>query len=128
MGLHTIPLAKLVGENGRVAAFEPLPSICSHLREITKGMRQVDVWDAALSEWDCKRPFVEIVDAPWLSSAKARHLGEPHQTRTITVQHHRLDQYAFWPTTFIKLDLEGGEYHALAGGERLLETPPPVLP
>ena len=125
--MHTLPMAKLVGETGRVLAFEPVPSIANYLRTLVKDFAQVSVYEAALSDHDGERPFYEIADAPWLSSAMPRTLGGTHQENALTVKHVRLDQFAGMPIRFIKLDLEGGEYHALRGGEALLKKQRPII-
>jgi FkbM family methyltransferase len=124
-GMHTIPLAKLVGPTGVVLAFEPVPNICDHLRHLTAELRQVKVFQAALGEESATRPFYEIPDAPWMSSVVDRGLNL--KGRFIEVIHQRLDQFTHWPISFMKLGLEGGDYHALLAGRKLLGTHHPLI-
>ena len=125
--MHTLPLARLVGANGRVLAFEPVPTIAQYLRSLTADFPQVSVYEAAISAEGGVRPFIEITDAPWLSSARPRNLGGSYVAKTVSVEHARLDKFAELPVTFIKLDLEGGEYDALRGGRGLLNKHRPVI-
>jgi len=51
-GMHTCPLSKLVGPSGRVYAFEPIPHLASALKQRCRPYGNVEVHDAAISDFD----------------------------------------------------------------------------
>jgi FkbM family methyltransferase len=129
-GLHTAPMARCVGPDGRVHAFEPLPFAAAALRRTFATTPQVTVHEKALTEQPGIRTFNYIVNNPELSSLLKRDLGSTYpdlQTRELQVETTTLDQLADEPVRFIKLDLEGYDYHALQGGRVLLMRQRPVV-
>ena len=127
MGMHTIPLAKRVGPKGRVLAFEPIPEIAQSLKSEVRAYPQVEVFTAALAERDGSQSFTQVTDDPCLSSLRQRELGGNHSTKTFVVEGVALGRFSEGAVSFIKLDLEGGEYHALLGGEELLRKQRPII-
>jgi FkbM family methyltransferase len=130
VGLHTAPMARLVGANGRVLAFEPLPELAERLRQQFAGQPQVSVFENALSHGEGHVNFQHIVNEPWLSSLVTRDFGpnHPHLQRVdLQVQAVTLDRFADLPVRFIKLDLEGADYFALQGAQTMLTRHRPIV-
>ncbi len=129
-GLHTAPMARLVGPAGRVLAFEPLPELAERLRQQFAGAPQVSVFENALSNAEGPVNFQHIVNEPWLSSLVTRDFGPDHthlQRVDLQVQAVTLDRFADLPVRFIKLDLEGADYFALLGGQSSLKRHQPLV-
>jgi FkbM family methyltransferase len=126
-GLHTLPMSLVVGHAGRIEAFEPLPLMARALRTRTAARGNVTVHEAALGDHDGRVTFHSLTDEPWLSSLAERDIPGSPRTEDIAVELVRLDSLADRPIRFIKLDLEGGEFHALTGGQELLRRQSPVI-
>lgn len=140
-GWHTFGMAKLT-TSGHVYAVEPLPVLLAILRQRAAKIEDiVTVVDAALSDHEGQAEFTYF-DGPdpahpnyphWnagLSAliAPARHLAMSHQT--IKVKLTTIDiLFSLLPSRldFIKLDLEGAEYHALKGGLRTISRLRPFI-
>jgi FkbM family methyltransferase len=128
-GRHAVPLAQLVGDDGRVIAFEPLPVAAEKLHTLmaTVGLdRRIQLRREALSREPGRRPFYVVHNMPEFSGLKNRDYGDfvPEQSE-IQVQVTTIDSAlgtGGWPAhvSFIKLDLEGGEFRALQGAEGTL--------
>jgi FkbM family methyltransferase len=105
-------------------ALEPdaanLTGLHESLRKLPDGVREkVTVWPYAVGDKDENVSFVETHDVA--SKVSSSNDG-------ITVESHRLDSlpWQFNPT-YIKMDIEGSEPFALAGGAELLKSEMPVL-
>ena len=135
VGFVTLLMALSVGENGRVFAFEALPSNQERLREnvTLNGLdSRVEIIPKAVVDRGAPTRFqvgpsggTGKVDG----SAGRKNLTYEH---TITVEGVSLDEFVYDlgypPPQMIKLDIEGGEVLALPGMRRLLvDTNPTVL-
>ena len=128
-GIHTLLMARVAGARGHVYAFEPLPEIYSALEEniSLNDFSNVTCVRAAVDEQSGEMAFVkgDHVGAGHLG-AVGDAAGETTTVRTVT-----LDEFVFGqknrPPDFIKMDIEGAEGRALAGGERVLQSYRPIL-
>jgi FkbM family methyltransferase len=126
-GRHTVPLARLVGEKGLVVAFEPLPAAAARLSEVLDALRlapHVQIRRDALGRVRGRHEFFVVNNMPEFSGlAKRQYVDFVADETRIEVEVETLDHATAdldGPVTFIKLDLEGGEFRALQGAERLL--------
>ena len=132
--LHTLPLAKLVGSNGKVYAFEAIPYLAKLLKEKTSDF-SVRVINAAVTNSNIASSrseisFVHIPEAEGLSGIHM-HPDVPNHARpvTITVPTTTLDMSipAGERCSFIKIDTENGDFDVIRGSERILRESKPVI-
>lgn len=141
VGWHTFGMAKMA-TSGHIYAIEPLPVLCAILRRRAKKYDSVvTAIEAALSDYDGRAQFTYF-DGPnnnhpdhphWNAGvsaliAPARHLSMSHQMIQVTVT--TIDSlFSKLPSRldFIKLDIEGGEFHAIKGGIRTISRLRPFI-
>jgi FkbM family methyltransferase len=127
IGAHTVGLARLVGPQGRVLAFEPqrLPfqMLCANVA--LNSLDNVDCFWAALSSQD------GFINVPDLNPRKEYNfggvtlLGSQNGPRVACLT---LDEYVTLPKVdLVKIDVEGMETDVLGGGEGLLKRFKPLL-
>ncbi len=135
-GTHTIPMARAVrgpdGAVGAVHAFEPNPAMAAALRTTfaAPGLDHVTLHEAAAAAEDGQADFVIALDAPGYSGLKEREYDQPDmRTQLVRVWTAKLDTIfaALDRLAFIKLDLEGGEFDALRGGDALIRRLRPAI-
>lgn len=127
-GRHTAVFAELVGETGRVHAFEPLPIAREWLAG--RGLSStVTIHPVALSTEPGEVTFYYCEDRPEESGLKARSLPSAAAMTAITVQTRTLDSYdsELEGVDFIKIDAEGGEIGCLRGASRLIAKHRPII-
>src|SRR3984885_3403032 len=134
-GIHTFPMAERVGATGRVHAVEAHPVHAEGLTKKVeaKSLKQVTMHAVALSNEAGVGEFVCVKTHPSRSGLRKldlSHLPAPSETETIQVKRVRLDDIlpadtAAW--RFCKLDLEGGEFHALQGGSASIKKHRPFI-
>lgn len=132
-GLHTLPLARQVGPHGVVVALEPIPKLAWLLRarilvearDLTSSVRVIEV---AVSRFTGSADFIVASD-PAYSGLQPRVYPPGTSTRTIRVNVDTLDNLCsdLDRLTFIKLDVEGGEFDAIVGGAGVIRKHRPVL-
>ena len=135
LGLHTFPMARAVGESGRVLAFEAIPSICSKLTKavIAHGYDWVHNYSFALGEASGPCTFYVYEDAPGYSGLHSREAllsqFELKKPKSIVAEMVQIDDFVSSGSElrFIKLDLEGGEFGALLGATKVLKDEKPVV-
>ena len=128
-GRHTIPLAHVVGPEGLVIAFEPLTAVAEKLRLLLDRFgfdTRVRLEAEALSSQQGRRDFFVVNNMPEFSGLTSRTYADfvPDQTK-VQVDVDTIDSVVKSVSTqgsvsFIKLDLEGGEFRALQGAEQTL--------
>lgn len=134
-GIHTFPMAERVGVTGRVHAVEAHPVHAEGLTKKVeaKSLKQVTMHAVALSNEAGVGEFVCVKTHPSRSGLRKLDLSflpVPVETETIQVKRVRLDDIVPAETTswrFCKLDLEGGEYHALMGGRSVIAKHRPFI-
>lgn len=120
-GFYTLCLSRMVGENGRVFAFEPFADNVRNLLEHVRmnGLRNVRIVQAAVAACSGVRGFTTDLGA--CQNAVA---GEDDALLVPTVS---LDTLSLPPPDLIKMDIEGGESEALRGSRRVLSEHRPVI-
>ena len=112
---------------GRHHAIEPLAHLSAALR---RRFPQVRVHECALGAVTGRAPFKHVLSAPAYSGLRVRAYAEPDpRIVDIDVTVARLDDLipADEAIAFMKLDLEGGEYHALRGGAATIRRCRPIV-
>lgn len=149
MGEWSLHMAKMVGVNGRVFSFEPIPSMVQALEKTVaiNNFSQVSISECAISNktghsqffipfnkdnqaipsWsrlvpEGEFPVPPLVDNPWAKVAT---------TKTIEVQTTTLDRFtsekSITKLDFIKIDVEGHEKYVIEGGQKTLKTLKPAI-
>lgn len=122
IGTHTTLLSKLVGESGKVIAFEPQMKIYTELTQNLKLNKRQNVlaMRCALGEQQAK---VEMCP-----STTENEGGTPIGNGGDPVQMMRLDDLHLSGVSFIKIDVENSEYQVLLGAkETLMRNRPAIL-
>ena len=130
-GLHSIPLARIVGKKGIVYAYEPQKTVLGELKRwaTIDGMADIIVTkQVALSDTHgYKNLWVNTSNSALSSLLEPKSDNDKDWAieivETVKLDNENLRQ----PISFIKLDLEGGEYRALQGGMNLLKISKPII-
>jgi len=138
IGAHTLPLAQLVGDQGRVIAFEPTRYAIGKMSaniELNKELTErISVNQIMLVANESETLESEIYSSwPLFETGKnvhSKHLGKLMNTKGAIAM--TLDQAVkhlqIRKIDFIKIDVDGHEYSVLNGGkETLLTHRPPIL-
>jgi FkbM family methyltransferase len=128
-GFYSLLFSKLVGHNGKVVAFEPLPANYRFLEENLELNRitNVTVERSAVAERSGEINFDFPADSPWLVAGPV--LASDNQG-TFSVPSVSIDDFLLErgiPVHLIKMDIEGAEVMALRGARRTLEQYHPIL-
>jgi len=136
VGWHTLLMAALVGETGRVLAFEPNPSVRRQLVDNIRAnhLNRVSVHDCALSDKPGKMGF-KAPDARDMESgnghlvarsAAVDNCGDLLAVSSDTVD-HVVNGAGLATLDFIKIDIEGWEWPALLGSKETLRRYRPIV-
>lgn len=126
LGTHTVPLARIVGENGSVIAFEPQRMIfqllCSNL--VMNGVTNVWAYNAAVGRIPGMVTVPEI-DLGSVCNFGGVRIGSRQGTKTTLVT---LDSLELDRVDFLKIDAEDCEPQVLLGAyETISRFLPPML-
>ena len=108
-------------------AFEPLPDFAAVLRDAFPNVR---IFEAAVSDYAGTSSFVHVENDPGYSGLRKRIYDEADPVlKAITVNVVQIDDVIpqEQPIAFLKVDIEGGEYHALRGAYRTIRRWNPVI-
>ena len=129
-GRHTAHFAALVGREGHVWAFEPLPAMAGILRNRFGHMNEVTLDTKALSSAVGTAQYKFVTNAPEESGLQERiyNISNPI-IETIDVEVSTVD--TLFPTlggvSYVKIDIEGGEIDCLAGMNGFLRRNRPIV-
>ena len=133
-GLHTIPLSDIVGPSGRVLAVEALPDLAEllALHARSSGYTNIEVVPQAIGSREGKSTFFFVQGAPGFSGLQQRDLPPGAETTVLKIEVPVTTLDNLCATSgkhvrFVKMDLEGGEYHALQGAASLLRDHHPLV-
>ena len=134
VGRHTIPMAKAVAPTGRVFACEPMALHRKTLADrLTRDHLELEplvtVYPYALSDHEGVGEFVVATDAPAYSGLRERIYDVPTGLERIQVPIRTLDSlFLGLPSlTYVKIDVEGGEFDACRGGVEVIRKFRPLV-
>jgi len=113
--------------NARHLAIEPLPHLAEQLHSAFPNAR---VHDCALGDTRASASFQYVENDPGYSGLRRRVYDRPDPiVRELSVRVERLDDLV--PSTerlaFLKVDVEGGEYHVLRGALETIRRGRPII-
>ena len=126
VGLFTVKASLQVGKQGKVYAFEPEPENFSLLRENTKGLKNVKIFQKAL--WSSEKDLTLFIRRDHIGAhslidwVDAKYIKERLPLRTTF-----LDKIVKGKVNFIKMDVEGAELEALKGAVGILKQHKPLI-
>lgn len=126
-GLYTLSVAKAVGPQGHVWAFEPATSTHAFLTRSVQANRfsQVTVERSAVSD-RLGTGHLAVGKAPELNALSSAEAGGTEEVPLVTLD-ERMDTLGWTSIDLLKLDAEGVEHQILAGGQRFLRTLSPLV-
>mgnify|MGYP001332709336 CR=1 FL=1 len=129
-GAYTYWMRRCVGAEGQVVAFEPQPAQVAYLRGVVAAMkwRNVTIEGQGVSDEPGQLQLFQPPFGHEATFVARKASGQPCETITVPVT--TLDAYfADGPTNpaFVKIDVEGHESAALAGGRATLVASRPTL-
>jgi len=124
VGYFSLFLGELVGESGRVLAFEPNPFNVKYLRQHLdmNDINNVDVFEFALSDENGESFFINKKDTS--TGCLSSHGIMRVETYTID---YLVDSGKIPPPDYIKIDVEGAELLVLKWARRTLEKYTPSI-
>jgi FkbM family methyltransferase len=127
-GRHSIPSSKKVGPNGLVISIEPVPKLAGHLLQF--GFPNVLVVEAGLSDRQEMLDFFFAEDLDGYSSLRSRPEFDGESIDKIKINVTTLDTLRKdigRKFDFLKLDIEGAEFHAFLGAKSMLINDKPIV-
>src|SRR5258706_9043453 len=117
----------LVGNTGQVHAFEPIPQNVSRLRQNLSAFRWARLYPCAVGEAPGKATiYFNESEAGWASLLISDDLKCRADVDVIRLDDWARD-HAINRVDFVKMDIEGGEFHALRGAQEMLSRFRPII-
>ncbi len=118
-GDTTVPLAKMVGENGKVIALEPIPQICNLLGKniLINGLDNVVILEEALFNTTGLQKFKLTDD--WYIADEGDESERIYPLKTTTID-ELVKRLNLSKVDFIKMDIEGSEIEAIEGAKETI--------
>ncbi|WP_262693576.1 FkbM family methyltransferase [Kordiimonas aquimaris] len=133
-GAHLFPVIEAVGVKGQIYAFEPIVSMHDNLKRKLKkaGIRNVKLHQLALGREATDAAFSYFENRPAFSGLQRRSTpfdDDEGGLKEVVVKQVMLDSKLpfFRKVSAIKLDIEGGELHALMGAQKCLKKSRPLV-
>lgn len=121
-GRHTRVLSKLTGKEGKVYCFEPIPLMASKLNDLN--LNNVTIFEIGLADNSGQADFSYIPENSGYSGlAKREDIPGSYTVESLQIRIDLADELLrnrAKRIALIKLDLEGGEFHALHGFREIL--------
>jgi FkbM family methyltransferase len=129
VGVYTVAMARAVGSNGRVWAFEPTPAAARCLQRSLEinGFGNVLVSRAAVSNRDGSIDFSVGMQSEANAVAKPGESGGDFvPVKAVTLDKMSAD-YGWSNIDLVKLDIEGHEFEAICGGAGFFGGSSPLI-
>lgn len=137
IGAHTLPLAQMVGKNGRVVAIEPTEYAAGKLRKsvaLNEGLRnRIEVRQRMLVSGG-EEQIPSTIYSSWPLDHATGNLHEEHKGRLMSTTGSEkstldelVDELKLDKVNALKLDVDGNEYSVLKGATRTLSKFHPVI-
>jgi FkbM family methyltransferase len=128
-GLYSYYLSELVGPNGKVYAFEPIPYNLRILRRIADCRNNIVVRPVGCGEKSETTEFFVPIShrVPIGGWAHRKAPGDNGAGEIVRANIIRVDDEIIEPVSFIKCDIEGAELFALKGAAKILERSRPAV-
>ena len=120
IGALTVPISHLVGDDGLVFAFEPIPNYFALLRRNVKGRDNVREFDQALGS---KCGVIELRDVPLYNVHAPGWPG----TSVIEAEMRTVDSMGLTWLNLLKIDVDGQELEILQGAEETIARYRPLI-
>ena len=137
IGSHTLPLARLVGENGRVLAFEPTSFAFDKLNaniSLNKDIGDRIVVRQVMLVTDEHDHIDPEIYSSWPLFENGMELHEKHRGQLMDTTgaaaftlDRVLQDMQVARVNFVKIDVDGHEYTVFAGGKHTLEENRPLI-
>lgn len=125
IGIYTLLASRLVGSTGKVIAIEMMPDTAAILRRhvVENGCSNVEIVEKALSDGSKANVTARVPPGKFGQASIADEVAEQLDLEEQEVEAITLDQACgeIEHIRLMKLDLEGAELNALAGGRSTLE-------
>lgn len=119
IGFYTEYLSNLVGQSGRIHAFEPDSTNFKHLQKRVIALKNVTINNKAVAD---KTQELKIYTSKELN-VDHRTYKPDHYDQEITIQALSIDEYmTSQPVHFIKMDIQGFEMTAVSGMIKTLQN------
>ena len=128
VGLLTTVAADVVGDAGRVIAYEPAPDTVQTLRRCCRPLSHIEIRQAAVADTPGARRFFIDPDESTSATLFTAAAGPNHQPVLVPVC--SLDsELPTFPNAidFIKIDAQGAEGYIFEGARRLLKRDKPLI-
>jgi len=128
VGFFTVLLGRLVGPEGAVAAFEPLPATAESLRRnaALNGFGHVTVFANAVGRAPGPVKLALREESTWAKLADATSTG-PTLDVTMVAIDGLVEAGTIRPPAFVKIDVEGAELEVIEGMRRTLLQHRPIV-
>ena len=135
IGLYTNFFRKLVGKNGFVHSFEPIPKTFKELKSNAKQYSTINNYRLNMTGlYDKETTSIAFIPDEISGHASVGNHSETWKSNSVqevTVALSTLDQYfeknKLSSVDFIKIDIEGAEINALEGAKQILQQYKPIL-
>jgi FkbM family methyltransferase len=130
VGVYTVILSRLVGENGCVVSFEPTKSIFKHLKNSIKwnNVRNVRLENKAVGKTEMEMMFYFKLESGSVSNSLISYKeneGKSYKVDVVSLDNYKKTNDLKFD--FIKLDVEGSEIDVLKGASSVIKNDRPIL-
>ena len=122
IGYYSVLTSKVVGQNGKVFAFEPDPQNLNFLKKnvALNQANNVQIVEAAVGKTIRKQELRQDLSNPGESTLAQTKNGSKVKVKVTTLDKF-LNQAQIKKTDVVKIDIEGAEIDALKGGQKFLQ-------
>lgn len=132
IGYVTLLMARLVGPNGHIVSFEPVPEIFQILEENVRlnCFKNTILERSAVGEGETTISLISPIGETFSTTASVVGYAVSGESKSITVPSTSLDNYVSRTglrPTVVKIDVEGAELPVLRGARKILRQIRPIL-